>query len=260
MENKVVKKVSKPPFISVVIPAYNEQKNIVGTLKKVEMFLNSFKKSYEILVMDDGSSDSTYEVAKTFSKTNSKILVTLLPHKGKANAVIQGLRKAKGKYILFSDADLATPIEEIKKLLHYITDQKFDISIGSREGVGAVRKDEPLYRHIMGRVFNYLVQIILFKGIQDTQCGFKLFTNESAKTIIKKMKLYSNAPEITVPKVTAFDTEILFLAKKLGYKVKSVPVEWQYVETTRVSAWRDSLQNFLDVLNVWINDKKGLYD
>jgi len=147
----------------------------------------------------------------------------------------------------------------LKKLLHYITDQKYDISIGSREGVGAVRKDEPFYRHLMGRVFNYLVQIILIKGINDTQCGFKLFTNESAKAIIKKMRLYSNAPEITVAKVTAFDTEILFLAKKLGYRVKSVAVEWQYVETNRVSAWRDSLQNFFDVLKVWYNDKKGLY-
>ena len=260
MESKVVKKSSKQSYISVVIPAFNEEKNILSTLKKVESFLINYKKSYEILVMDDGSTDATVSIATTFANTNPKIKIVPLIHKGKANAVIQGLKKAQGKYILFSDADLATPIEELKKLLHYITDQKYDISIGSREGVGAVRKDEPLYRHIMGRIFNYLVQIVLIKGINDTQCGFKLFTYESAKTIIKKMKLYSDAPEIKVAKVTAFDTEILFLAKKLGYKVKSVPVEWQYVETVRVSAWRDSLQNFLDVVNVWINDKKGLYD
>lgn len=260
MENKKVKKKIPQPYLSVVIPAYNEEKNILSTLKRVESFLNDYKKSYEVLVMDDGSADSTYEISSNFVKTNKKLKVYNLPHKGKANAVISGIKAAKGKYILFADADLATPIEEVKKLLHYITDKKFDISIGSREGVGAVRKDEPFYRHFMGRVFNFIVQAILIKGIEDTQCGFKLFTNESAKKIIKKMKLYSDAPEIDVPKVTAFDTEILFVAKKLGYKVKSVPVEWQYVDTDRVSAWRDSIHNFLDVVKVWSNDKKGLYD
>ncbi|PIR43561.1 glycosyl transferase [candidate division WWE3 bacterium CG10_big_fil_rev_8_21_14_0_10_32_10] len=257
MEN--TKKVGKP-FLSVIIPAYNEEKNILDTLKNVENFLDKEDYAYEILVMDDGSSDSTYSIANNYSSTNKCIKVFNLPHRGKANTVIDGFKQAKGTYILFTDADSATPISEVKKLLHYVTEQGFDVCIASREGVGAVRKNEPWLRHFMGRVFNTLIRFLLLPGIEDTQCGFKLFTNISAKNIISKMKLYDSAEEINVPKVTAFDVELLFVAIKLRYKVKSVPVEWQYGEDSKVSNLRDSLNNFLDVAKVWWNNKKGLYD
>lgn len=251
--------VSSKIYLSVVIPAYNEEKNILTTLKKVEAYLEKQDFSYEILVMDDGSSDSTAEIANNFAKANKNVQVFVLPHRGKAPTVIDGMEKATGKFILFSDADLATPIEEVKKLLHYLVDDNYDLSIASREGVGAVRRNEPFIRHLMGRVFNYIVQILLVKGLNDTQCGFKLFKHNVCKNIVSKLSLYKNSKEIKVPKVTAFDVEILFVAKKLGYKIKSVPVEWTYVETPRISPLRDSIVNFLDVVKVFVNDKKGNY-
>lgn len=247
-------------YISIVIPAFNEEKNILGTLKKTESFFEGQGYSYEILVMDDGSKDSTYNIASNYARTNPLIKVFKLVHRGKANTVIDGIKMASGSYILFTDADSATPIYEVKKLLHYITDQGFDISIGSREGVGAVRKNEPWLRHFMGRVFNTIIQFLLVSDIEDTQCGFKLFTRDVASNIIKRMKLYTIAEEISVPKVTAFDVEMLFIARKLGYKIKPVPVEWNYGENSKVNNVRDSWNNLLEVLKVWWNNRKGLYD
>lgn len=258
MEDKK-EKIKKAVFLSVVIPAFNEEKNILNTLKRVEGFLNEQEYSYEILVMDDGSTDSTVEVANNFARANKNVKVHSLPHRGKASTVLEGMQKSEGDFVLFSDADLATPIEEVRKLLHYATNEKYDVVIASREGVGAVRKDEPFIRHLMGRVFNIIVQLLLVKGINDTQCGFKLFSQTSAKKIVSKLSLYRNAKVIKIPKVTAFDVEMLFVAKKLKYKIKSVPVEWQYVETKRVSPLRDSFVNFWDVVKVFINDKKGKY-
>ncbi len=253
------KKVDSLPFISIVIPAYNEEKNILNTLKTIEEFLSQQDYSYEILVMNDGSTDSTSSIAHNFSNTNKHIFVYDLPHKGKANAVLEGFRKAKGTYVLFSDADLATPIKELKKLLHYALDEGYDVVIASREGVGALRKNEPWIRHFMGRVFNYIVQFMLIPGLDDTQCGFKLFKRSKALQIIDKMRIHANSKELKVPKVTAFDVEMLFLARKMGLKIKPVSVEWHYGEDTKVNNLRDSVNNFLEVLKVWWNNKKGLY-
>ncbi|HHH14280.1 MAG TPA: glycosyltransferase family 2 protein [candidate division WWE3 bacterium] len=254
------KKVSlSSPFISIVIPAYNEEKNILNTLKTIEDFLSQQDYTYEVLVMNDGSLDSTSSIANNYAKTNKHITVYDLPHKGKANAVLEGFKKARGEYVLFSDADLATPINELKKLLHYAVDENYDVVIASREGVGALRKNEPWIRHFMGRVFNLIVQFMLIPGLDDTQCGFKLFKREEALKIIQKMKLYNEAKELTVPKVTAFDVEMLFLARKLKLKIKPVSVEWHYGEDTKVNNLRDSVNNFLEVLKVWWNNKKGLY-
>lgn len=259
MDKKIKKQVKNRVFLSIIVPTYNEEKNILNTLKKIGSFLESQKYTYEILLMDDGSTDSTSEIASNFSKANKFVKVCKLPHRGKAATVIAGMEMAGGDYVLFSDADLATPIEEVKKLLHYVINDKYDIAIASREGIGAVRKNEPFIRHIMGRVFNLIVQILLVKGLKDTQCGFKLFTNHSCKKVVSKLSLYKNAKEIKVPKVTAFDVEILFVAKRLGFKIKSVPVEWTHIETDRINPLRDSFVNFFDVLKVWLNDKKGYY-
>lgn len=259
MDKKNKNTINNKVYLSIIIPAYNEEKNILRTLKKVGSFLELQDYSYEILVMDDGSTDSTCEIATNFSKANSLVKVCKLPHRGKAATVISGMEMANGEYVLFSDADLATPIEEVKKLMHYITNDKYDIAIASREGVGAVRKNEPLLRHVMGRIFNLVVQSLLVRGLNDTQCGFKLFSSVACKKVVSKLSLYKNAKEIKVPKVTAFDVEILFVAKKLGFKIKSVPVEWTHVETDRINPLRDSFVNFFDVVKVWINDKKGYY-
>ncbi|OGC50299.1 hypothetical protein A2716_03765 [candidate division WWE3 bacterium RIFCSPHIGHO2_01_FULL_40_23] len=245
--------------ISVVIPAYNEKPNIGITLTKITTFLNDFEPNYEIIVVDDGSTDATSETVDTFRSTNEKVILIKNAHKGKGFAVRTGVLNSTGNFVLLCDGDLAVPIEELKRLLVWVKDNDFDIGIGSREGIGAVRKNEPLIRHIMGRTFNLLVRLLVLSGINDTQCGFKLFRGDLAREIFKKSLLYGDSSkELKVPKVTAFDVEILFIAKKMGKKIKEVPIVWEY-RNTRVNNIRDSFYNFLDVLKVRFNDLLGKY-
>ncbi|MEK7594981.1 MAG: dolichyl-phosphate beta-glucosyltransferase [Patescibacteria group bacterium] len=246
--------------ISVVIPVYNE-KSIIGiTLTKVVTYLNDFNPDYEIIVVDDGSLDDTSLIVEEFSAKEQKISLVKNSHKGKGFAVRTGVLKSKGDFVLMFDADSSTPIEELKRLMVWITDNSFDIAIASREGIGAKRKNEPLFRHIMGRVFNTIVRVLLLPGIMDTQCGFKLFKGDIARTVFGKSRLYGDlTKETRVPKVTAFDVEILYLARKMGKSIKAVPVTWEYRSDTRVRSFRDSFVNLGDVLKVKINDLRGLY-
>ncbi|MBI4091202.1 glycosyltransferase family 2 protein [candidate division WWE3 bacterium] len=246
--------------MSVVVPAYNEKANIGISLTRILTFLNDFEPSYEILVVDDGSTDNTSEIVENYSKTNEKIRLIKNTHRGKGYAVRTGFQQARGRYVLLSDADSATPIEELKRLMVWIKDNGFDLAIGSREGIGAVRKNEPVVRHVMGKIFNFLIRLILLPGIKDTQCGFKLFKSDAAQRIFEKSLLYPDSSrELRVPKVTAFDVEILFIARRLGYKIKEVPVVWEYGKNTKVNKLRDAVYNFLDVIKVKLNDMKGLY-
>ena len=244
--------------VSVVIPAYNEEKRIRKTLSEVTTFLDENFSDYELILVDDGSTDSTLEVAKEFATTPNKIKIISNPHSGKGYTVKTGILKANKDYILFSDADLATPIVDLKRFLVWITEYDYDIVIGSRATEGATREGEPFIRHLMGLVFNLVIQVIALRGIKDTQCGFKLFKKDVAHKIFNMTLLYSGT-EIKEAKVTAFDVEVLFIANKLGYKIKEVPVAWDYVDTNRVSPVRDSIVNFLDVIKVRLNDIKGRY-
>lgn len=257
------KKINISPniFLSVVIPAFNEESVILNTLKSVEQFLSTQGYRYEILVANDGSQDSTLSIANEYAKNSKGVRVLNLPHRGKASTVIDGMKNAAGEMVLFTDADNATPIHEVKKLLHYVQSEGYDIAIGSREGTGAVRHNEPFIRHLMGRTYNMLIKIILFNGIEDTQCGFKLFTQESVNKIVPKLKMFGDSKEIKVASVAAaFDVEVLFIAKKQGLKIKPVPVEWTYGENTKVNKLRDSWVTFVDIFKVWLNAKKGKYN
>lgn len=249
-----------PPEISIVIPTYNEEKRgIKKNLGIVVDFLESEGYNYEVIVADDGSTDNTVAVAEEFSRGKERVRILKLPHRGKGATVRDGMLEAQGKYILFSDADLATPIDELKRLLNWVK-EGYDIAIASREGVGARRENEPWYRHFLGRGFNFLVKLIALRGIEDTQCGFKLFKAAVAKDILKRLKIYAPVNgEIKHPYLGAFDVEILFLAKKLGYKIKEVPVTWHYAETQKLDPLKDSLRMARDVLKVRLNDLKGLY-
>ena len=246
--------------LSVVITAYNEQSNIGITLTKITSFLSDFEPDYEIIVVDDGSTDGTASMVENFSKDNSKINLFQIDHRGKGYAVRTGILKSTGDLVLMADADSSTPIEELKRLAVWITDNDFDIAIGSREGIGADRKNEPFIRHFMGRVFNLLIQILVIPGINDTQCGFKLFKGNLAREIFAKSLLYGDkSKKLKVPKVTAFDVEILYIARKMGKRIKEVPVVWEYGKGTKVSKIRDSVYNFWDVLRVRFNSMRGLY-
>ncbi len=245
---------------SIVIPCYNEEERILSTLNKIVSFMNSYNPSYEVIIVDDGSKDGTVKLINTYLSTRDNIFLIENPHKGKGFAVRTGVLMSEGKYVLMTDADLATPIEELKRLLVWIEGNNYDFVIASREGLGAKRNDEPFLRHLMGRVFNLLIKLIVHINFNDTQCGFKLFKGEEARLAFSRLILFGDDAEIIkYPKVTAFDVEVLVVAKRLGLKVKEVPVTWTYVPTKRVSAIRDSLLMLNEILKIRANDVLGKY-
>lgn len=248
------------PLVSVVIPAYNEERRLPQTLMRVSEYLATQTYPSEILVVDDGSSDNTTGVVEAFAVEHPTVKLIKNDHRGKGYTVRTGMLAAQGHIVLFSDADLSTPIEELEKLLPWF-ERGYDIVIGSREGAGANRIKEPFYRHIMGRVFNFIVQLLTVRGIEDTQCGFKAFRDEVAQDVFSRMLLYGdNAQKVSGGMVTAFDVEALFIGYKSGYRIKEVPVQWRYGTETKVNPLKDSYRNFRDVLLVRWNDMRGLYN
>lgn len=248
------------PHLSVVIPAYNEARRLPATLERVLHHLNGQDYDANVIVVDDGSTDGTADVARQYDHQHRRVDVIENPHQGKGATVRRGMLAAEGEIILFTDADLSAPIEEIDRLLPWF-DEGYDVVIGSREGAGARRFNEPLYRHLMGRVFNFLVRLLTVEGIQDTQCGFKAFRRDVARDLFGRMRLYSDSGEaVEGAMVTAFDVEILFLAQRLGYQIREVPVEWHYSNETKVNPVKDSWRNLRDVLRVRWNAVRGVYN
>lgn len=251
------------PRLSIVVPAYNEEARLPATLPALAAYAASFPGGAEVLVVDDGSSDCTADVAVRFAPPEDSntwsLRVLREPHRGKAAAVRAGVLHASGEYVLFCDADLATPVEEFDRFLPWL-EQGYEVVIGSREGLGAVRQAEPFYRHLMGRVFNRLVQLLVVPGIEDTQCGFKCFTRAAAQRIFSQVRLYGEgARPVKGSMVTAFDVEVLYLARRLGYRVQVVPVRWRYVPGSKVRPVADTLRMVWDVLRVWANGWLGRY-
>jgi len=247
------------PMLSCVIPAYNEEKNFFkGALEKVARYLDGCSFSWEVIVVDDGSSDKTVELVSDFCKNKKGWKLIENPHQGKASTVKTGVENAKGKNVLFTDFDQATPISEVEKLLPFLR-KGYSVVIGSREVKGAKREKEPIYRHLMGKVFNIVVKLFAFGGIHDTQCGFKLFKTEVAKELFAKLKVYEKK-ETKNAFTGAFDVELLYLANKMGYDIAEVPVWWKHFETERVNPIKDSLRMFFDVLRIRFYDLLGKYE
>jgi glycosyltransferase involved in cell wall biosynthesis len=209
-------------------------------------------------VVDDGSNDGSVEFVERFVKENSKFKLIKNSHTGKAGAVTNGMLHASGKYIMFTDMDQATPIEETSKLLSFI--DKFDIVIGSRN---SHRKGAPWSRQLMANGMIFLRSILVgVKDIKDTQCGFKLFKHDVATKLFKDLEdFHKGYKQISGSSVKAgFDVELLFLAEKMKYKIKEVSVEWLYVETRRVSPIKDSLEALEDLVRIRYNDLTGKYN
>lgn len=251
-------------FLSVVIPCFDEMVNLQkGVLDKVEHFLEKKKYSYEVIIVDDGSKDGSIEFLEQFTAENPNFKLIKNAHLGKAGAVTTGVLAARGEYVLFTDMDQATPIEEVDKLLPYFdpsVDGGFDVVIGSRS---SQRKGAPLTRLIMARGMIILRSFLVgIKGISDTQCGFKMFKNNVAQKLFTKInKLHDGFKTVSGSSVSAgFDVELLYLAEKAGYKIKEVPVNWLYVETRRVSPVKDSIDGLMDLIKIKINDLKGRYN
>lgn len=244
--------------LSVVIPSYNELKNLQkGILDDVYGFLSQQTYSWELVLTDDGSKDGTLEQLKKFAENKPEVKILANHHAGKGPTVTSGMLSAIGKYRLFTDFDQSTPISEVNIALDAIQ-KGYDIVIGSREVEGAKRNKEPLHRHIMGRVFNTIVQVTALRGIQDSQCGFKMFSDVATQKLFLSLVVYGNSKQRKDAFTGAFDVEILFLARKWGMKIKEIPVLWEHVESDRVSPIKDSLRMLRDILRIriaWISGK-----
>lgn len=247
------------PSLSLVIPAYNEATRIAQTIRAAIIWLNAQTFTSELIVVDDGSDDGTVDVADVALSAYPRGRVIRIAHGGKAAAVRAGMTAATGEQIAFSDADLATPLPYLFDLRAALA-AGCDVAIGSREGAGARRIGEPPYRHFMGRVFNGLVRLLLIPGVHDTQCGFKLFRADVARDLLHRSRLYRDGGlSIAGPRVTAFDVELLTIARLNGYRICSTPVVWSYGEGSKVRPARDTWHNVRDVFDVWINAKRGRY-
>jgi dolichyl-phosphate beta-glucosyltransferase len=232
--------------ISIIIPSYNEEKRIGKTISRILSYLKKKRFNYEIIIVDDGSKDNTRNIVKKFLKNKNIILTKKRENKGKGYSVKQGALMAKHNFILFSDADLSTPIQELDKFLKYI--DKYDIVIGSRALKGAdIRIKQPFYRAFIGKTFNKIARLLTVKGIKDTQCGFKLFKN--CRDIFKKQAIDG----------FGFDVELLYIAQKKGLKIKELPVAWLNAEGSKVSAFKDSFKMFCDLLKIRFNSIMGKY-
>lgn len=238
------------PQLSVIIPAYNEEKRLPTTLESVHKFLSDAERDFEIIVVDDGSSDSTCEVVKAFSVDHCGIrLITHSPNQGKGYSVREGMLKAEGELLLIDDADGASPIEELVRLENAISEGA-DIAIGSRAKPGNETVVRALsHRKHMGNTFNLVVQSLLLKGIYDTQCGFKLFKREAAMDLFSIAKLNRYA----------FDVEILYLARQKGYVIEEVPINWTNVEGSKINLVTDPLSMLFEIGKILLGKTFGRY-
>lgn len=251
--------VVRPVSLSLIIPAYNEAARLPSTLEQVASHLSRWSGSWEVIVADDGSFDDTGAVALSAAEQDERFRYLKLGHRGKAAAVASGVAAARGEVVVFTDADLSTPISYIDAVRALIPDQA-DVVIGSREVSGARRLGEPGYRHLMGRAFNYLAQALAVPGIRDTQCGFKGFSAEAARDIFSHTRLYRDGVrEVSGPMVTGFDVELVFLARKRGWRIRELPVSWTHVAGSKVRPLADALLMIRDAGSVRLNDLRGNY-
>lgn len=238
-------------MISIIIPAYNEGARIGATLDKILAYLAQRGwGDAEIIVVNDGSYDNTVEIVRECAAKNPGVRLLENPgNRGKGYSVRSGMLHAEGETLLFSDADLSSPIEEASKLFAAIAAGS-DIAIGSRWLQSELQtQKQPLYRQLLGRVFNLLLRIILGLRFKDTQCGFKAFTRRSAQVIFPQQQIER----------WGFDPELLFLARKFGFRVTEVPVAWAHREGTRINPLRDGIRMFGEILKIRWNALSGKY-
>jgi glycosyltransferase involved in cell wall biosynthesis len=237
------------PLLSLVIPAYNERERLPRTLRAIRRYLTERDLAAEVIVVDDGSGDDTAVLAARRAARWPALRVVSTPHRGKGHAVREGLLAARGRYAMFCDADLSMPLAELHK---FLPPERTDteIAIASREAPGARRYGEPLRRHLMGRAFNLLVRALVLPGIQDSQCGFKCFHTDVARRLAAVQTLDG----------WGFDVELLFVARRWGYHVQEVPIEWHYAASSRIAPLRDALRMARDVWAVRRSARQGRYD
>ena len=210
------------PFLSIVIPAHNEATRLPQTLEQVFAFLDGQKYSAEVLVVENGSDDRTFDLARGFAGGHKNLRVIRETPRGKGLAVRRGMLEAAGEFRFMCDADLSMSIEQVNNFLPPKL-KDIDIAIGSREAAGAVRTNEPSYRHLGGRAINSVIRLLILPGLNDTQCGFKCFTAAAAEEIFSRQTLAG----------WSFDIEVLFIARRLGLTIREVPIHWRFDAQTK---------------------------
>lgn len=236
------------PHLSLVIPAYNEALHLPLTLAKIAAYISQRQCGAEILVVDDGSTDNTADVVRRFVASDSGIRLIRTPHRGKGHAVRTGLLASRGRVAFLCDADLSMPITELDRFLVALPAES-DVAIASREGAGARRFNEPVYRHVMGRVFNAFVRVMILPGIQDSQCGFKYLPGQLARELAAVQTLDG----------WGFDVELLTIARLWGYRIVEIPIAWYYVRGSRIRPLHDAWHMVREVFAVRRNLRRGCY-
>jgi glycosyltransferase involved in cell wall biosynthesis len=234
--------------LSVIIPAYNEAQRLPRTVSDLLVYLDARPGSAEIVVVENGSTDGTAQIAADLAARDERVRVLSLTTRGKGQAVRAGMLAAAGHVLLESDADASVPPDQIPALVDRIQ-AGADVAIGSREAPGARRVGEPRHRHLMGRVFNTLVRWLAIPELNDTQCGFKAFRREAAHALFTRQTITG----------WAFDIEVLFIARRLGYRIDEVPVTWYYGPSSRVRPVRDTIAMLRELLMIRANAMRGRY-
>jgi dolichyl-phosphate beta-glucosyltransferase len=234
--------------LSIVIPAYNEATRLPITLPTLRAFLDQERIAAEVIVVDDGSADGTAAFVQDYARKWGSLRLVGGQHQGKGGAVRMGVLASQGDYVALADADFSMPASELNRFAPSLVGP-YDLAIGSREGAASRRIGEPAYRHLMGRVFNKIVQVLLLPGIEDTQCGFKLIRGEVARELCERQTITG----------WGFDVELLYIARRQGYRIREVSITWYYVEGSRIHPIRDTISMLRDVLRIRCNGRKALY-
>ena len=237
------------PYLSLIIPAHNEAERLPASLEAVKRYISSQPFETEVIVVENNSSDATVDITREWMKAMPQLRLISLAQPGKGNAIRTGMLAAQGTYRFMADADFSMPVEEISKFLPNGSTLA-PVAIASREAPGAKRIGEPFYRHLIGRVYNLLVRLLVLPGLQDTQCGFKCFSSEAAEAIFPLQKLEG----------WSFDVEVLTIARQLGFEIAEIPITWHYQPGSRMRLLQDSLRMAKDLLTIRQNKKKGLYN
>ena len=236
-----------PVFLSIIFPAHNEEERISSTLVKTIAYLKRQSFTSEIIVVENGSSDNSYLLAKSFLPKFPYMRVFHEDQRGKGLAVKRGMLEATGQYRFVCDVDLSMPVEEVSRFIP--PQSEADIVIASREAFGAIRYHEPQYRHFIGRIFNLIVRWTTLPGLHDSQCGFKCFSAQAARELFPMQSI----------KGWTFDVEILYIARKYGYTIQELAIPWYHDPKSKVKVIRDSFQMLVDLFRIRWNDARGRY-
>jgi len=236
-------------LLSIVIPAYNEELRLPSTLEQVISFLSGQPYEAEVIVVENGSQDRTLEIARSYAERFSQLRVLQIAERGKGRAVQHGMLQARGEFCFMCDADLSMPVEDINRFIPpVLTD--FDIAIASREAPGAVRYNEPAFRHFVGRIFNSMIRVLALPDLNDTQCGFKCFRSSVIQDLFRQQTLPG----------WSFDVEVLFIARQRGYRIVEVPINWYFNSDSKVRVFKDSSRMAIDLLTIRKNAIRGIYN